>query len=63
VISAVDYSDETWPELTQRVRTLIGWAAQQDPSRAVELDAVLCAREQRMLALIPVAQRVSLGQP
>jgi hypothetical protein len=61
VISAVDYSDETWPELTHRVRTLIGWAAQQDPSRAVELDAVLYAREQRMLALIPVAQRASLG--
>jgi hypothetical protein len=57
----VDYSDETWPELTQRVRSLIGWVAQHDQSRAVELDAVLCAREQRMLALIPVAERASLG--
>jgi hypothetical protein len=61
VISAVDYSDESWPELTRRVRTLIGWVAQRDQSRAVELDAVLCAREQRMLALIPVAERASLG--
>jgi hypothetical protein len=61
VISAVDYSDETWPELTRRVRTLIGWAASVDASRAVELDAVLWAREQRLLERIPVTERASLG--